>query len=74
MAGTAYRLSEVPFMRVEEFDELGEIGERPCQPVDLVDDDDIDFAGPDSVQKDLQGSEPVCGANSRPARMDRCRL
>ena len=48
-------------MFVEEFDELGEIGERPCQPVDLVDDDDIDLAGSDLVQKRcaLRGMRPT---------------
>ena len=31
-------------MRVEHVDDLREVGERPCQPVDLVDDDDLDLA------------------------------
>ena len=29
-------------MGVEEFDQLGKIGERTGQPVDLVDDDHVD--------------------------------
>src|SRR5580698_4730986 len=29
-------------MSVEEFDQLGEVGERAGQPVDLVDNDDVD--------------------------------
>jgi hypothetical protein len=28
-------------MRIEEFDQLGEVGERAGQPVDLVDDDPL---------------------------------
>ena len=31
-------------MRVEDVDDLGEVGERAGQPVDLVDDDDLDLA------------------------------
>jgi hypothetical protein len=27
-------------MFIEEFDQLGEVGKRPCQTIDLVDDDD----------------------------------
>jgi hypothetical protein len=42
-------------MFVEEFDKLGKVGKRPCQPIDLVDDDDIDLLGPHPVQKGLQG-------------------
>ena len=29
-------------MRVEQFDQLGEIGKGAGQPIDLVDDDDVD--------------------------------
>src|SRR5271166_5258493 len=42
-------------MLVKEFNQLGEVGERPCQPVDFVDDEDVDFFGPDLVQQSLQG-------------------
>ncbi len=42
-------------MLVEEFDELGEVGERPRQPVDLIDDDDVDLGGPDLIEQPLQG-------------------
>ena len=28
-------------MGIEEFDQLGEVGKRPGQPVHLVDDDDV---------------------------------
>jgi hypothetical protein len=31
-------------MLVEQLDQLGEVGERPGEPVDLVDHDDIDLA------------------------------
>jgi len=41
-------------MRVEQFDQLGEVGERPRQPVNLVDDDHVDLAGPDVVQQLLE--------------------
>ena len=34
-------------LSIEEFCEPGKIGERSSQPVDLVDDDDVDPAGPD---------------------------
>src|SRR5258706_2604148 len=32
-------------MRIEQFDQLGEVGQRPRQTVDLVDDDDVDLPG-----------------------------
>ena len=34
-------------MSIEQFHELGEVGERPRQTVDLIDDDDVEFAGLD---------------------------
>ena len=40
--------------RVEELDQPGKIGERSGQPVDLVDDDDVDPAGPDIGEQALQ--------------------
>ena len=40
---------------VEDVDDLGEIGERPGQPVDLVDNDDLNLAGLDVLQKPLEG-------------------
>ena len=40
---------------VEQLDELGEVGQRAGQAVDLVDDDDVDLAGPHIVQQPLQG-------------------
>jgi hypothetical protein len=42
-------------MLVEQFHQLGEVGERPGQAVDLVDHDDVDLAGADVCQEPLQG-------------------
>jgi hypothetical protein len=42
-------------MRVEKLDEFGEVGKRPRQPIDLVDDYDIDLLGSDLVQQSLEG-------------------
>ena len=42
-------------MRVEDIDNLGEIGKRPGQPVDLVDNDDLNLPGLDVLQKPLEG-------------------
>jgi hypothetical protein len=39
---------------VEEFDQPGKIGERAGEPVNLVDDDDVDPAGPDIGEQILQ--------------------
>jgi hypothetical protein len=50
-------------MGVEDVDDLGEIGERPGQPVDLVDDNDLSPAGPDIGEEPLEG-RPL----HRPAR------
>ena len=41
-------------MRIEQFDQLGEVGQRPRQTIDLVDDDDVDLAGADIVQQLLK--------------------
>ena len=41
-------------MRVEQLDQLGEVSERPRQPVDLVDDDHVDLAGPDFLEQLLE--------------------
>ena len=40
---------------VERLDQLGEVEQRAGQPVDLVDDDDVDPAGGDIGQQPLQG-------------------
>jgi hypothetical protein len=39
---------------IEEFDQFGEVGKRPRQPVYLVDDDDVDLVGTDVVQQSLE--------------------
>src|SRR3984893_8651827 len=39
----------------EKLDELGEVGKRPRQPIDLVDDDDVDLLRSDLVQQGLEG-------------------
>ena len=41
-------------MRIEQLDQLGEVGQRPCQTVDLVDDDDVDLPGADIIQQLLK--------------------
>ena len=62
---------------VEEFDQPGKIGERPREPVDLVDDDNVDPAGPDIGKQTLQrwslqiaAGEPaviIAGSRQHPA-------
>src|SRR5215467_16377632 len=42
-------------MAVEQLDELGEVGQRAGQAVDLVDDNDLDLAGFHVGQEPLQG-------------------
>ena len=41
-------------MGIEQFDQLGEVGQRSRQAIDLVDDDDVDLPGADIVQQSLQ--------------------
>src|SRR6266850_370661 len=53
-------------LRVEDLDQPGKIGERAGQPVDLVDDDDIDPAFPDVGEQALQ-SGPLHVATREPA-------
>ena len=40
---------------IEKFDQLGKIGERTGQTIDLIDDDDVDLAGADIIQQTLEG-------------------
>ena len=64
---------------IEQFDQLGEVGQRAGQAVDLVDDDDVDLAGPDILQQSLQGRAVgvaageaaivIFGSDQRPAGM-----
>ena len=46
---------------VEDLDDLGEVGQRAGQPVDLVDHHDVDLAGADVGQQSLQ-RRPLHGA------------
>jgi hypothetical protein len=41
-------------LRVKDLDQPGKIGERPGQPVDLVDDHDVDPVSPDIGEQALQ--------------------
>src|SRR5271168_1377031 len=45
---------EGDLMRIEEFDQLGEVGEQAGQPVDLVDDDHVDSARANVIQQLLE--------------------
>jgi hypothetical protein len=66
-------------MGVEQLDQLGEVGQGPGQPVDLVDDDNVDPAVPDVRQQPLQcrtvgrtagiAAVVVTGADQGPAVM-----
>ena len=66
-------------MLIEQLDQLGKIGERAGQAIDLVDDDDVDLAGADIVQQPLQGRAVgiaageaaivIFGPDQRPAGM-----
>jgi hypothetical protein len=47
---------------IEQLDQLGEIGERAGEPVNLVDQDGVDLAGPDICQENLQGRTVERGA------------
>jgi hypothetical protein len=53
-------------MLVKKLDQLREISQRPGQPVDFIDDNDIDLAGCDFAQKCLQGRAIERGAGKRP--------
>jgi hypothetical protein len=50
---------------IEHLDQLGEVGERAGEAVDLIDHHDGDLAGPDIGQEFLQG-RAVEGAPERP--------
>src|SRR6185295_3311587 len=64
-------------MRVEHFDQLGEVCQRPGKAVDLINHNDIDLAGSNIVQQPLQvgtvgrasgiASIVISGADWRPA-------
>ena len=42
-------------MLIEQLDQLGEVGERAGEAIDLVDHHGVDLAGPDIGQEFLQG-------------------
>jgi hypothetical protein len=42
-------------MGIEQFDQLGKVGQRSRQTIDLIDDNDIDLAILDLGQKLLEG-------------------
>ncbi len=66
-------------MSIEQFNQLGKVGQGPCQAVDLIDDNDIDLAGLDVIEQLLKGRavgrsarEPsivITYLGQRPARM-----
>ena len=41
-------------MGVKDLDDLGEVGERSRQPIDLVDNDHIDFLGANIFQNPME--------------------
>ena len=41
-------------MGIEQFDQFCEVGQRSGEAIDLVDEDDVDLAASDIVQKPLQ--------------------
>src|SRR5215470_17671397 len=49
-------------MLVEQLDQLGEVGKRASEPVDLVDNDRGNLSGPDVSQQRLQGRAVERGA------------
>src|ERR1043166_7990917 len=49
-------------MLLEQLDQLGKVGERTGEAVDLVDHHDIDLAGLDIRQQRLQGRALQCSA------------
>jgi hypothetical protein len=53
-------------MLVEEFHQLGKVGERAGQPVDLIDDDDVDLPAADIIEEFLQGRAVKGGAGQAP--------
>src|SRR5208337_3181244 len=53
-------------MGVERLDQLGEVGERSSQPINLIDDDDVDPSGPHIDEQFLQ-SRPIHRAAGKAA-------
>ena len=52
-------------MGIEQFDQLGEIGQGAGQAIDLVDDNDIDPVGSNVIEQLLQGR--AVGGSAREA-------
>jgi len=52
-------------MGIEQFHQLGEIGQGARQPIDLVDDNDIDAVGANVIEELLQGR--TVGGSAREA-------
>ena len=63
---------EADLVLFEDFDHAGKIGQRAGQPVDLVDDDDIDLSCRDVGEEAVQ-SGPFHGAAGEPAVIVDCR-
>jgi hypothetical protein len=55
-------------MRIEQLDQLGEVGERARQPVDLVDDDHVDPVSANVVEQPLERRPLHRARNSRHRR------
>jgi hypothetical protein len=53
-------------MLVEQLHQLGKVRQRPSEPGDLVDDDDVDLAIANIAQQPLQGRPVQGGAPDRP--------
>src|ERR1700676_1614125 len=66
-------------MSVKQFDQLGKVGQRPGQTIDLVDNNDIEPSGTDIIEQSLQvraiggptgiSAVVVPRSNQRPASM-----
>ena len=54
-------------MGIEDVDDLGEIGKRPGQPVDLVDNDDLNFPGLDVLQTRLRAGRSIVPPDRPPS-------
>src|SRR5580704_4492829 len=53
-------------MLVKKLDQLCKIGQRSSEAIDLVDHNDVDLAGPDLGQEELQGRAVKRGARECP--------
>jgi hypothetical protein len=62
--GFDFRQGQHPVL-IEQFDQLGEVGERAGDAIDLVDHHGVDLAGPDIGQEFLQGPATLASFSSR---------